>query len=66
METRPTFLGEDGKLHATERAGAPTTLVRMILLGSPADEKEVVQVILTLTVFACGLSILTSGLTWFT
>jgi UDP-N-acetylglucosamine--dolichyl-phosphate N-acetylglucosaminephosphotransferase len=66
MEARPTFLGEDGKLHATEKTKAPTTLVRMILLGSPSGEKEIVQAILTLTVFACGLSIVTSGLTWFT
>jgi UDP-N-acetylglucosamine--dolichyl-phosphate N-acetylglucosaminephosphotransferase len=65
MGLRPTYLGEDGKLHATEKAKAPTTLVRMILLGSPMGEKQIVQSILTLTVFACALSILTSALTWF-
>ena len=64
MELRPTYLGKDGKLHATEKAKAPTTLVRMILLGSPMGEKQIVQSILTLTVFACALSILTSALTW--
>lgn len=64
MGLRPTYLGEDGRLHASEDPKAPTTLVRMILLGSPMGEKQVVQVILTLTVFACALSILTSGLTW--
>ena len=64
MERRPTYLGEDGKLHANEGSGAPTTLVRMILSRSPMDEKQVVQAILTLTVFACALSVVTSGLTW--
>ncbi|MGA2198653.1 MAG: hypothetical protein ABSG45_01815, partial [Nitrososphaerales archaeon] len=28
MEASPTFLGEDGKLHASEKTKAPTTLVR--------------------------------------
>jgi UDP-N-acetylglucosamine--dolichyl-phosphate N-acetylglucosaminephosphotransferase len=64
MGLRPTYLGEDGKLHATEKAKAPTTLVRLIVLGSPMGEKEIVQSILTLTVFACALSVLTSALTW--
>ena len=40
MSARPTYLGEDGKLHATEETGAPTTLVRMIVLGSPMSEKD--------------------------
>jgi UDP-N-acetylmuramyl pentapeptide phosphotransferase/UDP-N-acetylglucosamine-1-phosphate transferase len=65
MELRPTYLGDDGKLHATEKPKAPTTLVRMIVLGSPMGEREIVQGVLTLTVFACALSILTSALTWF-
>ena len=64
MESRPTYLGEDGKLHATDKPKVPTTLVRMVILGSPMGEREVVQSILTLTVFACALSILTSALTW--
>ena len=64
MESRPTYLGDDGKLHANDKSGAPTTLVRMILLRSPMDEKHVVQAILTLTVFACALSVITSALTW--
>lgn len=65
MESRPTYLGDDGKLHANEGRGAPTTLVRMILLRSPMGEKQIVQAILTLTVFACALSVVTSALTWF-
>jgi UDP-N-acetylglucosamine--dolichyl-phosphate N-acetylglucosaminephosphotransferase len=65
MVARPTYLGDDGKLHAAEGAKAPTTIVRMVLLGSPMTEKQIVQSILTLTVFACALSILTSALTWF-
>lgn len=65
MKVRPTYLGEDGRLRATEDEKAPTTLVKMILIGSPSDERRVVQVILTLTVFACALSVLTSAITWF-
>jgi UDP-N-acetylglucosamine--dolichyl-phosphate N-acetylglucosaminephosphotransferase len=65
MGARPTYLGEDGKLHASEQPGAPTTLVRMILLGSPMGEKELVRSIIVLAAFACLLSIITSATTWF-
>lgn len=65
MGARPTYLGEDGRLHASEQAGAPTTLVRMIVLRSPMNEKELVRSILILTGYACLLSIVTSAMTWF-
>jgi UDP-N-acetylglucosamine--dolichyl-phosphate N-acetylglucosaminephosphotransferase len=64
MSSRPTYLGEDGKLHASEQPGAPTTLVRMILLGSPMGEKDLVKSIIALAAFACVLSIITSATTW--
>lgn len=64
MSARPTYLGEDGKLHASEQSGAPTTLVRMILLGEPKGEKELVRSILILAIFAAVLSVITSALTW--
>lgn len=66
MPARPTFLGEDGKLHASDTPGAPTTLVRMILTREPMGEKDLVRSILVLTAFACILSILTSAMTWLT
>ncbi len=66
MTARPTYLGEDGKLHASSQPGAPATLVRMVLAGGPMGEKELVRNILLLTAFACLLSVLTSAMTWFT
>ncbi len=64
MSARPIRVGEDGLLHPAESAGAPTTLVRMILLGGPLPEKDLVRTILVLTGFAFFLSVLTSVLTW--
>jgi UDP-N-acetylglucosamine--dolichyl-phosphate N-acetylglucosaminephosphotransferase len=64
MGTRPTYLGGDGKLHASDQPGGPTTLVRMILLRSPMTEKDLVRSILLLTGFACVLSVVTSAMTW--
>lgn len=62
--TRPTYLGDDGKLHATPLAQAPMTLVRMLLLDGALTEREVVKRVLILTAFAALLSVLTSVLTW--
>lgn len=64
MNARPTRLGEDGLLHASEGFNAPTTLVRMVLLAGPLHERHLVKTILVLAGFACLLSILTSVLTW--
>jgi len=64
MGARPTYLGDDGKLHASNEPGSPTTLVRMVLLGSPMGEKELVKSIIALTAFACVLSVITSAMTW--
>jgi UDP-N-acetylglucosamine--dolichyl-phosphate N-acetylglucosaminephosphotransferase len=61
---RPTHLGKDGLLYPSTEVKAPITLVRMILLNSPMEEKEIVSYIVKLTIFSCGLSILTAILTW--
>jgi UDP-N-acetylglucosamine--dolichyl-phosphate N-acetylglucosaminephosphotransferase len=64
MSSRPTYMTEDGKLHASESSSAPSTLVRLILLPGPLSEKELVRNILVLTAVSCLLSIMTSLLTW--
>jgi UDP-N-acetylglucosamine--dolichyl-phosphate N-acetylglucosaminephosphotransferase len=66
MAARPTYLGEDGRLHASASAGAPTTLVKMILTREPMGERDLVRAILMLTAYACVLSVITSAMTWFT
>ncbi len=64
MGVRPTYLGEDGKLYATSDPSAPTTLVRLILLGGPLSEKGLVRNILILVAASCLLSAGISILTW--
>ena len=64
MKSRPTYIGEDGKLHASTEPGAPNTLVRLILLGGPRSEKELVGDIVALTGISCLLSVVVSVLTW--
>lgn len=64
MRSRPTFIGEDGLLHASPDGAAPNTLVRLVLLGGPLSEVDLVKNVVWLTAFACGLSVLISILTW--
>ena len=64
MRARPTFLGEDYKLHASVEPQAPTTLARMILLGGALDERTLVKKILAVTAYAAALSVITSIMTW--
>ncbi len=64
MGLRPTYLGEDGKLHASTERDSPSTLVRLILLEGPLSERDVVRNIIALTVVACILSGAISILTW--
>lgn len=66
IASRPTFIGGDGKLYASPEPGAPTTLVKMVLARQAMGEKELVRNILILTAFTCLLSVVTSGMTWFT
>lgn len=64
MTARPTYMTEDGLLHASQEPGAPMTLVRTILLGGPLGEADLVKEVLALTAVTCGLSVVTSLLTW--
>ena len=64
MAARPTYLGEDLKLHASDEPKAPTTLVRMMLVGGPLDERSLVNRILVITALAAVLSVVTSVMTW--
>lgn len=61
---RPTSMGPDGKLYASDQKDAPTTLIRMILLDGPLSERGVVSMLLGLTAVACILSAVTAALTW--
>jgi UDP-GlcNAc:undecaprenyl-phosphate/decaprenyl-phosphate GlcNAc-1-phosphate transferase len=64
MASRPTFIGEDGLLHASKEPNAPATLVRLILLAGPLSERELVKSVIVLTAVACLLSAAISALTW--
>lgn len=64
MAARPTTMGQDGRLYASDNGSAPTTLVRMILLDGPMTERELVRAVLLLTAVSCTLSVVTSYLTW--
>lgn len=64
MAARPTYLGEDFKLHASDDPKAPITLVRMMLVGGPLDERSLVNRILVITALAAVLSVVTSVMTW--
>lgn len=64
MASRPTYLGEDGRLYASLEPSAPSTLVRLILLAGPRTENELVKDIMVLTAFSCVLSGAISVLTW--
>ena len=64
MKARPTYIGEDGLLYASTDSSSPNTLVRLILLGGPLAEKELVKNIIALTGVACILSGAISLLTW--
>ena len=64
MRARPTYIGEDGLLHASVDSSSPNTLVRLILLGGPMAEKDLVNSIIVLTAAGCLLSGAISALTW--
>jgi UDP-N-acetylglucosamine--dolichyl-phosphate N-acetylglucosaminephosphotransferase len=64
MKARPTYMGDDGKLYANNQDGAPSTLIRIILLDGPLEEREIVKRIYQLTFFSCILSVITSIMTW--
>ena len=64
MAARPTRLGEDGKMYASLEPSSPNTLIRLILLSGPLDERDLVKSIFILTAVACLLSGAISILTW--
>lgn len=64
MAVRPTRLGEDGKMYASLEPSSPNTLIRLILLSGPLDERDLVKGVLILTAVACLLSGAISILTW--
>jgi UDP-N-acetylmuramyl pentapeptide phosphotransferase/UDP-N-acetylglucosamine-1-phosphate transferase len=64
MASRPTYIGEDGLLHASMEKDAPNTLVRLVLLTSSMSERELVANIVSLTAVACVFSVIISLMTW--
>jgi UDP-N-acetylmuramyl pentapeptide phosphotransferase/UDP-N-acetylglucosamine-1-phosphate transferase len=64
MGSRPTYVGDDKKLHASAERDAPSTLVRLVLLAGPLSERDLVKDIVVLTGVACLLSAVISLLTW--
>ena len=64
MASRPAYVGNDGLLHASTEKGAPTTLVRLVLLASPLTEKDLVKSVVALTAVACVFSVIISVMTW--
>lgn len=64
MASRPTYIGEDGLLHASLEPGTPNTLIRLLLLDGPLSERDLVKSIVYLTVLAVTFSAAISALTW--
>jgi UDP-N-acetylmuramyl pentapeptide phosphotransferase/UDP-N-acetylglucosamine-1-phosphate transferase len=64
MQSRPTYIGADGKLYPSTEPNAPNTLIRLILLAGALSEKDLVKSIIYLTVVACLFSFAISALTW--
>ena len=64
MPSRPTYVGDDGLLHASTEKDAPNTLVRLVLLASPLSEKDLVRGVVALTAVSCAFSVGISILTW--
>ncbi len=64
MAARPTRLGDDGKMYASLEPSSPNTLIRLILLSGPLDERDLVKSIFILTAVAGLLSGVISVLTW--
>ena len=56
IHERPTELLENGLLRASNRKGAPVTLVRLILAAGPLGERDVVRVMMILTAVSCLLA----------
>ncbi len=59
IHDRPTRLLDDEKLEATKEKGAPITLSRIILAEGPLREKQIVSIMIVLTITSCVLGSLT-------
>ena len=63
LKARPTRLRDDGKLASSEDSAAPLTLVRTLIAGRPASEKDIVSDIWVLFVASASLALITILLT---
>ncbi len=59
IRQRPIRLLADGRLEANMEKGAPVTLARLILAAGPLSEKEVVKVMISLTIVSSLLAVFT-------
>jgi UDP-N-acetylglucosamine--dolichyl-phosphate N-acetylglucosaminephosphotransferase len=60
IKPRPVKLRSDGMLEATTDKRAPVTLTRLILAEGPMREKQIVRVMLLLTVLSSAMALLAS------
>ena len=59
LKARPTKLLEDGRLASSEDPAVPLTLVRTLLAGRPAGEKEIVSDLWKLYLASTSLAVIT-------
>ncbi len=59
LKAKPTRLLDDGKLASSEDPAAPLTLVRTLIVGRPAGEKEIVSDIWALFLASTSLAVIT-------
>lgn len=59
VSSRPTIMSDDFKLEASKDKNAPITLLRLIVVNGPLNEKEIGHKIFKLAIFSSILSIIT-------
>lgn len=62
IKSKPVSLTDDLRLKSTKDAGAPITLVRIIVSGAPMSERQVAHAIFRLAVFSGILAVITAFL----
>lgn len=65
VKSRPTMLLDDYRLAASKDAGAPATLVRLILADGPLTEKEIANRIFRLAIMSALLAFVTIAIQYF-
>lgn len=65
IKSRPVILMDDYRLAASKEAGAPTTLVRLILADGPLAEKEIGNRIFRLAIMSALLAFATIAIQYF-